>query len=185
VKLNRLVPVLLAAALSLTATASNAEGLRFFPGFQSGFKFEPTLAVSAGVVNVTDVDDHDADFVYGLDFNFNCLLMQTPENHMRTHLQVNHTDNSGLKSTSVELSPRYTLPVGAGFAFGVGPVVALVLADNGVADNSLFGYGLVGGLEYRKGILYSGIDLRYMNTTESDDVGFENWALLAKLGINF
>ena len=184
-KLNRLVPVLLAAALSLTATASYAEGMRFFPGFQSGFKFEPTLAVSAGVVNVQDVDGHDADFVYGLDFNFNCLLLQTPENHMRTHLQVNHTDNSGLTSTSFELSPRYTPAIGGGFALSVGPVVALVMADNGETDKNLFGYGLVGGLEYRKGILFSGIDVRYLATTKSDNVEFENLALLAKLGIKF
>ncbi len=184
-KLNRLVPVLLVAGLSLTATSSHAEGLRFFPGFQSGFEFKPTLAVSAGVVNVLDVDDHDADFVYGLDFNFNCLLMQTPDNHMRTHVQVNHTDNSGLTSTSFELSPRYAPAIGGGFAVNVGPVVALVMADNGAADKNLFGYGLVGGLEYRQGIFYSGIDLRYLATTESDNVEFENWALLAKLGINF
>ena len=179
------VPVLLAVGLSLTATSSHAEGLRFLPGFQSGFKFAPTLAVSAGVANVPDVEGHDADFVYGLDFNFNCLLMQTPENHMRTHLQVNHTDNSGLTSTSFELSPRYTPTIGGGFAFNVGPVVALVMADNGVADANLFGYGLVGGLEYRQGMFYSGVDLRYLATTESDDVEFANWALLAKLGINF
>lgn len=184
-KFSRLAPVLFAAALSLTATASHAEGLRFFPGFQSGYTFGPTLAVSAGVVNVTDVDDHDADFVYGLDFNFNCLLMQTPENRMRTHLQVNHTDDSGLTSTSFELSPRYTPAIGGGFAIGVGPVVALVMADNGAADKNLFGYGLVGGLEYRRGMFYSGVDLRYLATTESDEVEFANWALLAKLGINF
>lgn len=184
-KLKRLVPFLLAAALSLTATASHAEGFRLFPGFQSGFTFEPTLAVSAGVVNVPDAQDHDADFVYGLDFNFNCLLMQTPENRMRTHLQVNHTDNSGLTSTSFELSPRYTLPVGGGFALGVGPVLALVLADNGPVDKNLFGYGAVGGLEYRNGILYSGIDVRYLETAKRGAVEFDNWALLAKLGINF
>ena len=184
-KFSRLAPVLFAAALSLTATASHAEGLRFFPGFQSGFEFAPTLAVSAGVMSVPDVEDHDADFVYGLDFNFNCLLMQTPENRMRTHLQVNHTDNSGLTSTSFELSPRYTPAIGGGFALGVGPVVALVMADNGDADKNLFGYGLVGGLEYRQGMFYSGIDLRYLATTESDEVELGNWALLAKLGVNF
>ena len=136
-------------------------------------------------MNVPDVEDHDTDFVYGLDFNFNCLLMQTPENHMRTHLQLNHSDNSGLTSTSFELSPRYTLPVGSGFGFGVGPVLALVMVDNGLDDKNLFGYGLVGGPEYRKGMFYSGIDLRYLATTESDEVDFGNWALLAKLGINF
>ena len=182
-KFNRLAPVLLFAGLSLTATSSHAEGLKFLPALQSDYTFSPTLAVSAGVLNIPDAG-HDADFAYGLDFNFNCLLLQTPDNHLRTHLQVSHTDNSGLKSTSFELAPRYTLPVGGGFAFNVGPVLALVLADNGQADASLFGYGLVSGLEFRKGIFYSGIDLRYLDTNEHNDVEFENWALLAKIGIN-
>jgi hypothetical protein len=183
-KLKHLVPVLVVATLALTATSGRSEGLKFVPVLDSGFKFAPTLALSAGAMNVRDGRD-DIDFVYGLDFNFNCILFQTPENHMRTHVQINHSDNAGVKSTSFELAPRYTLPVGSGFAVNLGPVVALVLADYGAADANLFGYGGVGGVEFRSGIFYSGLDLRYLNTTERNNVQFENWALLAKAGINF
>ena len=183
-KLKNLVPALIFATLSLTGTSGRAEGLKFIPVLDSGFKFAPTLAVSAGAMNVRDGRD-DIDFVYGLDFNFNCLLFQTPENRMRTHVQINHADNADVKSTSFELAPRYTLPIGSGFAFDLGPVFALVLADNGLADKDLFGYGAVGGLEFRKGVYYSGIDLRYLATNKRDNIQFENWVLLAKAGVNF
>lgn len=179
-----LASALLIAGLTLGTTAAQADGLTFFPGLQSGFKFEPSVAVSLGVMNAPGARD-DAMFVYGLDFNMNCGLIQTPEKRIRTHVQINHVDESGIKSTSFELSPRYTLPVGSGFSVGAGPVLAMVMADNGNKDKNLFGYGAVVGANYRKGMYYSGLDLRYLNTNERDNVQFENWALLAKVGINF
>jgi len=183
-KINRFASTLLLAGLALGATASHADGLKFFPGLQSGFKFEPSVAVTAGVMSAS-ATDNDSMFVYGLDFNMNCGLIQTPDNRIRTHVQINHTDESGMKATSFELSPRYTVPLGSGFSVGAGPVLGVVLADNGRNDKSLFGYGAVVGANYRKGMYYSGLDLRYLNTSESDNVSFENWALMAKVGINF
>jgi hypothetical protein len=59
------------------------------------------------------------------------------------------------------------------------------MANNGASDKNLFGYGAVVGANYRKGMYYSGLDLRYMNTSERDHVSFENWTVLAKVGINF
>lgn len=183
-KFRRLASAILLAGLTFGTTASQADGLRFFPGLESGFKSEPSLALTAGVMNVTAANDN-ASFVYGLDFNMNCGLIQTPDNRIRTHLQINRVDDSGVKATSIELSPRYTVPLGGGFSVGAGPVLGLVMADNGNNDKNLFGYGAVVGANFRKGIYYSGLDLRYLNTKERDNVEFENWALIAKVGINF
>jgi hypothetical protein len=183
-KFTRLASALLVAGLALGTTASHADGLKFLPGLDKGFKAEPSLAISAGVMSASATND-DSMFVYGLDFNMNCGLIQTPDNRIRTHIQINHTDESGMKATSFELSPRYTVPLGSGFSVGAGPVLGVVLADNGRNDKSLFGYGAVVGANYRKGLYYSGLDLRYLNTSESDNVSFENWALIAKVGINF
>jgi hypothetical protein len=183
-KNNRLAATLLIAGLTLGAASSHADGLKFFPGMQSGFKFEPSLAITAGVMSSNATND-DSMFVYGLDLNMNCGLIQTPDNRIRTHIQINRTDESGMKATSFELSPRYTVPLGSGFSVGVGPVLGAVMADNGRADKTLFGYGAVVGANYRKGMYYSGLDLRYLNTTESAGVSFENVALMAKIGINF
>lgn len=183
-KISYLASTLLVASLALGTTASHADGLRFFPGMEAGFKAEPSLAVSAGVMGTPATND-DSMFVYGLDFNMNCGLIQTPENRIRTHVQINHVDESGMKATSFELSPRYTVPLGSGFSVGAGPVLGMVMADNGRTDKNLFGYGAVVGANYRKGMYYSGLDLRYLNTSERDSVSFENWALMAKVGINF
>lgn len=183
-RIQRFASALLLGSLAFSATASHAEGLRFFPGLDSGFKFEPTLALSAGVMHAKAADDN-SQLVYGLDFSMNCGLIQTPDNRIRTHVQINHTNESGVKATSFELSPRYTLPIGSGFSVGAGPVIGMVKADNGVADKNLFAYGAVVGANYRKGMYYSGLDLRYLNTSERSNVGFENWALIAKVGINF
>ncbi|AXS79600.1 hypothetical protein [Dechloromonas sp. HYN0024] len=182
--INRLASTLLLAGLALGTTASHADGLRFFPGLDKDFKAEPSLALSAGVMGAAATNS-DSMFVYGLDFNMNCGLIQTPDNRIRTHVQINHVDESGMKATSFELSPRYTVPLGSGFSLGAGPVLGVVLADNGRNDKSLFGYGAVVGANYRKGMYYSGLDLRYLNTSQSDGVSFENWALMAKVGINF
>jgi hypothetical protein len=123
--------------------------------------------------------------ILGLDFNMNCGLIQTPDNRIRTHIQINHVDESGVKSTSFELSPRYTLPIGGGFSAGAGPVLALVRVDSGNSNQNLFGYGAVAGLNFRAGMFYAGADLRYLNTTEHNNTQLDNWALLAKVGINF
>jgi hypothetical protein len=183
-KFSHLASTLLIASLTLGTSVSQADGLRFFPGLEQGFKAEPSLAVTAGVMGAPATNDNSM-FVYGLDFNMNCGLIQTSDNRIRTHLQINHVDESGMKSTSFELSPRYTVPLGSGFSVGAGPVLGVVLADNGRSDKSLFGYGAVVGANYRKGMYYSGLDLRYLNTSESDSVSFENWTLMAKVGINF
>ncbi len=181
---SRITSLCLLAGLTLAGTASHADGLRFLPGLDAGFKAEPSLAITGGVMNAKASSD-DTNFVYGLDFNMNCGLIQTPDNRIRTHVQINHTNESSVKATSFELSPRYTLPLGGGFSVGAGPMIGMVKADNGVADKNLFAYGAVVGANFRKGVYYSGLDLRYMNTSERSNVSFENWALIAKVGINF
>ena len=183
-KLKNLVASVLAAGGLLVAVSSHAGEARFLPVLESGFTLGPSLAVSLGAMDVQDSDE-DAVLAYGIDLSFNCLLFQTPENRMRTHLQVNHTDESDLTSTSFELSPRYNLPLGTEVSLGVGPVLALVVADTGDGNQSLFGYGVVVGPEYRAGRFFAGLDLRYLNTTKDSGVEFENWAALAKFGVNF
>ena len=60
-----------------------------------------------------------------------------------------------------------------------------VNADTGAGDKNLFGYGAAAGFNFRKGHYYSGLDVRYLNTEERNRVGFENWVMQAKVGINF
>lgn len=178
-----LATALLTAGI-LSTTATHADGLKFFPGLQSGFKFEPSLALTVGATAAPAARDSVL-ASYGLDFNMNCGLIQTPDNRIRTHIQLNRIDQSNVTATSVELSPRYTLPIGGGFAVGAGPALAWVNADTGAGSQNLFGYGAVAGVSFRKAHYYSGIDLRYLNTSERERTGLEQWGVQAKVGINF
>lgn len=181
-KLNRLASALLATGLALGVTATQAEGLRFMPGLEKGFKFEPTLAVTGGVTSVPSANDDSVAF-YGVDFNMNCGLIQTADNRIRTHVQINHYADSDVKFGTFELSPRYTIPLGAGFSVGAGPVVGAVRSNR--ENNVQFAYGAVIGANYRAGMAYVGVDVRYMNTTINHGYAFENTAVMGKVGINF
>ena len=180
---TRFVPAFLVLALA-AAVPAHADGLTFLPALKDGFKAAPSLAAVGGVMNASAARD-DAIGVYGLDFNMNCGLIQTPENRIRTHVQLLRANQSGIQSTSVELSPRYTLPLGGGFSVGAGPLLAWVKADTGAGDKDLFGYGAVGGVAYRSGHYYSGIDARYLNTETRDRVQLDNWTFTLKVGVNF
>lgn len=181
----RIAPTLTAIALAAGVSAAHADGLRFLPGLDSGFKFEPTVALTGGIANAPAAKD-DAVGIYGLEIGMNCGLLQTPDNRIRTQLQFNHVDQSGLKATSVELSPRYTLPLSGGFAFGLGPTLAWVNADRGLGSKDLFGYGASAGFSFRKGHYFSGLDLRYLNTADrNSNANFENVMLQAKVGYAF
>lgn len=179
---KRLIPVLV--ALGLAAANAQADGLKFLPILDAGFKAQPSVALSLGAMSSSAGKDNTV-ALYGIDFNMNCGLIQTPDNRIRTHLQINRANQSGVSMTSVELSPRYTVPLSGGFSFGAGPALAYVKADTGNGDKNLFGYGAVAGFNYRSNAYYAGLDLRYLNTDERNNVQLENWALLAKVGINF
>lgn len=172
------------ALLAACATTVHAEGLRFLPGLDSGFKFEPTVALTVGATHAPAAGDNVV-ASYGLELNMNCGLLQTPDNRIRTHLQLNRIDQSGIEATSLELSPRYTLPIGGGFSFGAGPALAWVNTDTGSGNKDLFAYGAAAGFNFRKGHYYSGLDLRYLDTEERGRTGLENWTLQAKVGYSF
>ena len=174
----------IAAALALGATAAQAEGMSSLPGMQTLSKYEPTIALTGGAMNAPSAND-DAIAVYGLEINMNVAAFQELNSHIRTHLQVNRVDESGVRATTAELSPRYTVPMGNSFSAGIGPVLAWVDADNTHGNQNLFGYGAVAGLNYRHGHMYVGLDLRYMNTSERQSVTFENTILQAKIGYSF
>ncbi len=179
-------PVLAAlAATALLATSAQAEGWRVAPLLTDpDFRLEPSLAVTAGHVEPT-ASGTDSGSAFGLELNFNCGLIQSPDNRIRTHLSMSRFDEDDAEVTSVTLSPRYTLPLDGGLSIGAGPSLALVRAEAGDHDENLFGYGVAAGLNYRAGALYAGADLHYQATTERSGVEFDNWTLTAKLGVNF
>ena len=176
-----LLAVLLASSAALAAPTAHAEGWTLLPVMN-----DPafTLALTVGSVRPSE-GDSDTVTALGIEATFNCILLQSPDKRIRTHLSIQRIDEDDAEVTTFELSPRYTVPLGNGLSVGVGPSLALVNADVGSEDENLFGYGVAAGLNYRHGALYAGADVRYQNTTESEDIEFENWALTLKVGVNF
>ncbi len=176
-----------AAALSLGALfapVAHAEGWQLLPVLNDpGFKLEPTLALT---VNRLAPDQGDSATAYGLELNFNCILLQTPDKRVRTHINVSGSDESGLKTTAFELSPRYTMPVGMpGLSLGVGPSLAVFKVEAAGVSRNLTGIGLAGGVNYRMGAFYVGADVRVHSTSAKNGVDLDpvTWGL--KAGVNF
>lgn len=177
--------LLAAAILSLSATAM-AEGWKFAPRMKDpGFKFAPTLAVTAASVKPQDDGSANA---YGLELNFNCGMLQSPDNRIRTHLSLSRINESDYDATGIELSPRYTVPLASGFSIGVGPSLGAIRLDPsaaGVGRETLFAYGIVGGLNYRMGALYAGLDLGVRRTSEQGGLDYDGRYATLKAGFNF
>jgi hypothetical protein len=174
-----------AAALlgALIAPAQAAGGWTFLPGLNDpGFKFAPTLALTA---NSNKPDRGSSATGYGIDLNFNCALIQSPDQRIRTHLNISHTSKDGQTVNAFELSPRYTIPLGAGLSVGVGPSLALFRADAGSGNKNLFGAGVATGMNYNVGAFYTGFDLRYHSTKAKDGVDYDPTSIGVKVGVNF
>lgn len=177
--------VLLAVALSSLSVAATAESWKFAPLTDAGFTFEPTIAATAGSVKPNGGSSATA---YGLELNFNCGLIQSPDNQIRTHFSVSRVDEDDYDATVVELSPRYTVPLADGFSIGIGPslgAVRLNPAASGIDKETMFAYGLVAGLNYRAGAFYAGLDLGVRRTNEKDGIDYDSRGATLKVGFNF
>lgn len=172
---------LLAAALTAPA---HAAGWTFLPVAQPGFKLDPVVALTVNS-NKPDQEGSDRATGYGLDFNFNCGLIQDPDQRMRTHLNVSHTSKDGVNVNAVELSPRYTIPLGNGVSVGVGPSLGSFHVSGAGVSKTLYGAGFATGLNYRAGQFYTGFDLRYHATGEKDGVDYDPASVGVKVGVSF
>lgn len=76
----------------------------------------------AGALNISaSPEEVCSDTAYGVEMNFNCGLIQSPDNRIRTHLSISRVDGNSYDATIIELSPRYTVPLSHGFSIGAGP----------------------------------------------------------------
>lgn len=185
--MNKITRPAVALCLAVASLGAAAEGIRLAPLFtEPDFKLEPTIAAVLGAMKPAD---GSSDLFAGVELNFNCGLFQTADTRMRTHLAVGSYDRDGLKLSTVELSPRYTLPMGSGFSAGVGPGIAYVRSTVADQDASHFAWMIAGGVNYRNGAYYAGVDLRFQAAKDKTVGGVarevDNWALAAKVGLNF
>jgi hypothetical protein len=173
----------IALALLSAATLASAQSWRLFPLFtDSNHKLEPTLAITGGQVNPDGGNDTTN---VGLELSFNCGLIQSPDNRIRSYLQINRADDDGVKATQFELSPRYMLPVGGSVRIGAGPSLTAVRVAAPGVSKTLYGAGLAAGLDWRLGAFYAGVDVRWHDTSEKSGVEYDSTAVGVKVGFNF
>ena len=173
----------IALALLSTATLASAQSWRLFPLFTDpNHKLEPTLAITAGQIKPDGGTDASN---LGLDLSFNCGLIQSPDNRIRSYLQINRADKDGVKATQFELSPRYMVPVSDSLRIGAGPSLTAVSVKRPGQSETLYGAGLAAGLDWRMGAVYAGVDVRWHDTSKKNDAQFDSTAFGVKLGYNF
>jgi hypothetical protein len=172
----------LTVLMATLAAPAHAGEWTFLPILKPGYKAAPSLALT---INSNDSSSQPAADALGLDFNFNCGLIQSPDQRIRTHFNLSQSDKSGTKVTGYELSPRYTIPFGAGMSAGFGPSLAAFSVDQGATSTTLYGAGVAAGVNYRAGMLFAGADLRIHSTGTKNGVDYSPTTLGLKIGVNF
>ena len=184
-KTTALLSASLVALCAFAAPAAQAagNGWQWLPAVNDpSWKPEASVAVTG---NRTDPGTGPSATGWGVDVNLNCGLVQSPDNRIRTHVNISHTNKNGTSVNAFELSPRYTVPLGDGLSAGVGPSVGAFQVSTPGNDRTLLGMGAAAGMNYRAGALYTGFDIRYHATTSRSGVDYDPLTFGAKVGINF
>ena len=98
-------------------------------------------------------------------------------------------NGSDLTAQTFSISPRYTLPVSRSLSVNIGPTAGAVnVRDRRQVSGEyelLASYGVAGGIEYRRGHAYAGIDLSYEDTTRRRRTELEKTTLTLNIGYYF
>jgi hypothetical protein len=165
---------ILLTALALGAATARPWRRKFLPIADKGYAPAFVASVTGGIMDPQHVGSGDA---WGLELALNCGLLQTPTGVVRTKLSVNKFDKAGLELT-VELNPRWTIPVAKDLTFGVGPGIGWVKADGG-RNVDMFAWQAGADLDYRIGQLNLGLGARWQDTVNKNlgggREGADNW----------
>lgn len=181
---QRLIATTALSLGTLLAGAAQAQSWQFLPMLNDpAFKLEPTIALTGSRVMPSQGGDANA---WGVDINVNCGLVQSPDRRIRTHINLTRSDETGIKTTGFELSPRYTMPLPvAGLSLGVGPSLAAFKVESAGTSQTLTGIGAAADLNFRSGSFYAGADLRAHATGEKSGVDTDPVTLGVKVGFSF
>ncbi len=185
------VLAMLGAAAALAAGTAQADGWTFLPATKPGYTPEPTVAVTAGLLNPDSTIGGSAT-AYGVELSMNCALIQPPSNRVRTTVSFLTYEDGDLKLTDVELNPHYVVELSDNFWVGGGPGVGVVKADTSDQDATMLAFQLGASAHYRMDKLFIGAEARYQFTQSKDigpaanpDSGVNNVRALVKVGFNF
>lgn len=181
--MRKIVRMTLVAGGVMSAFGAQAEqGWRGLPYREDGFRFQPSLALTGSQFNPRRGPLGNA---WGVDLNFNCALLQSPANRIRTHIQISRSKRDGVTVMSYELSPRYTVPLNYGFSVGAGPSVATLRVSARDSGADLVAVGVAAGVNLRIGDYYAGMDFRAHDTNSRHGVNYDSFTYGFKTGVNF
>lgn len=175
-------------AISLFAMAGSASAgeWKFLPILDKDYKPEMTLSVIGGLL---DPKGSGSDTFAGLELAMNCGVFQTPSGVVRTKISFARFDHDGYDYRTIEVNPRWTVPVAHNLTFGIGPGVGYVKTKVGTRDTEMFAWQVGADLDYRIGQINLGLGARWQDTVNKTVAigtqGAENWLLQAKIGFAF
>lgn len=175
-----------ALAMAVACTPSFAAGWEFLPVTHANYKPELSLSIGAGTMSGTPAGHGSAQ---SLEVGFNCIVLQPPQGSIRTNISWNTFDHHGLKLTTVEVNPRWTMPIDKNLSWGIGPGVGYVKANVGSQQTSMAALQLGTNLDYRIGALNMGVAARWQDTHNkplgNGTQGANNTLVQVKVGFNF
>ena len=177
---------ILSLCMAVASTSVLAADWEFLPVGNANYKPDLTLSLAAGTMNGTPAGSGSAESV---ELAFNCILLQPPTGQIRSKISWNSFDHHGLKLSTLEVNPRWTLNLDKNLSWGIGPGVGYVRADLNGRSTSMAALQLGTDLDYRIGALNLGLGARWQDTKNkvlaNGSRGANNTMLQAKVGFTF
>ena len=185
-----IISAVLISALSSTA---NAKEWNVLPVMDEGYAPHFAVALIGGATQVdekgSDQSDDDASTV-GAELSLDCPLLKPPHHTIRQRVSYVQTNESGLKTKSLELNPHHMFEMGSKLQVGFGPSLGFTKLETKTDDDTVFTYGVGASIRYNvTPSLFVGAESRYAWAKDAEldgnTVDFSNIRTMAKVGYQF
>ena len=177
---------LLGLSLATASAATFADGWKLLPVKDAGYKPDMTLSLVGGTLRPSNAASGG---YAGVELDFNCLALQPPSGVIRSKISAGQFNHNGMKLTTFEVNPRWTVNMNENLTFGIGPGIGLVKAEIAGQSTNLGALQFGMDLDYRIGALNLGLGARWQETSNRYITptlrGANNSLIQAKIGINF
>jgi len=173
------------ATLSASAIAGE---WKFLPVLDSSYKPDMAVFVTGGSLTPSNSGSSSGAYA-GAELDFNCLMMQPPAGVIRSKISYGQFNQNGLKISTFEVNPHWTVEIQKDLTVGVGPGVGYVNTDINGQTTSLAALQIGGDLDYRVGMIDLGLGARWQYTADKEIApgvtGANNFLIQAKVGVSF
>ena len=186
--------ILLTISLLIFTLSAQANEWEFLPvtgeNYQSDFAIAIAIALVGGRTDFDKEVDNDDTSTLGIEVSLNCPLLKPPNHIIRQQISYVSTDENGVETSSLEISPHHMFAMNDKFQAGFGPSIGYTKVETNAGDDSAFTYGLGASVRYNiSQNLFVGGEARYAKSKELNIAGLDNdidnMRLLAKVGYQF